>query len=74
MYFLIDLILLSVVRPLRRRLVALKWVRWLREWVSTLNGYAALPVRQIGIMLPQPRASTTDCCARYAQRRQSCQP
>jgi hypothetical protein len=48
MYFLIDLIFLSVVRPLRRRLVALKWVRWLREWVSTLNRYAARAVADIG--------------------------
>ena len=42
LYFLIDLIFLSVVRPLRRRLMALMWVRRLREWVGTLNRYAAL--------------------------------
>jgi len=62
LYFLIDLIFLSVVRPLRRRLIALKRVRRLREWVSTLNRYAALlfllvpwlilePIKPIGYLL-----------------------
>jgi hypothetical protein len=62
LYFLIDLIFLSVVRPLRRRLMALKWVRTLREWVSTLIRYAALllllvpwlilePIKPIGFLL-----------------------
>ena len=41
LYFLVDLIFLSIVRPLRRRLMALKWVTRLRGWVSTLNRYAA---------------------------------
>jgi len=62
LYFLIDLIFLSVVRPLRRRLMALMWVRRLREWVGTLNRYAALllllvpwlvlePIKPIGFIL-----------------------
>lgn len=62
LYFLIDLIFLSVVRPLRRRLMALRWIRGLREWVSTLNRYAVLllllvpwlilePIKPIGFLL-----------------------
>ena len=62
LYFLIDLVFLSVVRPLRHRLMALKWVRILREWVGTLNRYAALllllvpwlilePIKPIGFLL-----------------------
>jgi hypothetical protein len=62
LYFLIDLIFLSVVRPLRRRIMALKWVRRSREWVSKLNRYASLvlllvpwlilePIKPIGFLL-----------------------
>ena len=62
LYFLIDLIFLSVVRPLRRRIMALKWVRRSREWVDELNRYAALllllvpwlilePIKPIGFLL-----------------------
>ena len=42
LYFLIGLIFLSIVRPLRRYLMALNWVRRLRGWIGTLNRYAAL--------------------------------
>ena len=62
LYFLIDLIFFSIVRPLRRRLMALKWIRGLRKWVGTLNRYAALvlllvpwlilePIKPIGFVL-----------------------
>lgn len=62
LYFLIDLIFLSIVRPLRRRLMALKWVRQLHGWISTLNRYAALillvmpwlilePIKPLGFIL-----------------------
>jgi hypothetical protein len=62
LYFLIDLIFLSVVRPLRRRIMALKWVRRSREWVGKLNRYVALlllvvpwlilePIKPIGFFL-----------------------
>jgi hypothetical protein len=40
LYFLIDLIFFSVVRPSWLRLMALRWVRVLREWVASLNRYA----------------------------------
>ena len=62
LYFLIDLIFLSVVRPLRRRIMALSWMRRSREWVGRLNRYAALllllvpwlilePIKPIGFLL-----------------------
>jgi hypothetical protein len=62
LYFLIDLIFLSVVRPLRRRIMALRWVRKSRDWVGKLNRYAALllllvpwlilePIKPIGFLL-----------------------
>jgi hypothetical protein len=62
LYFLIDLIFLSILRPVRRRLMALGPVRRLREWVAGLNRYAALllllvpwlllePIKPIGFLL-----------------------
>jgi hypothetical protein len=62
LYFLIDLIFFSIVRPLRRRLMALRWNRRMRAWVSTLNPYSALflllvpwlilePIKPIGFLL-----------------------
>lgn len=54
LYFLIDLVFLSVVRPLRRRLMALKWVRQLREWVGTLNRYSALILLVVPWLILEP--------------------
>ena len=54
LYFLIDLIFLSIVRPLRRRLMGLKWVRGLRGWVSTLNRYAALLLLLVPWLILEP--------------------
>jgi len=62
LYFLIDLIFFSVVLPLRRRIMALSWMRRSREWVGNLNRYAALlllvvpwlilePIKPIGFFL-----------------------
>ena len=62
LYFLIDLIFLSVIRPLRRRIMALKWVGRSREWVGKLNRYMSLvlllvpwlilePIKPIGFLL-----------------------
>lgn len=42
LYFLIDLLFLSLLRPLRRRLMALRLLQRLRESVATWNRYAAL--------------------------------
>ena len=54
LYFLVDLIFLSIVRPLRRRLMALKWVTRLRGWVSTLNRYAALLLLVVPWLILEP--------------------
>ena len=54
LYFLIDLIFFSVIRPLRRRLMALKCVRRLREWVGGLNRYAALLVLLVPWLILEP--------------------
>jgi len=54
LYFLIDLIFLSVVRPLRRRLMTLRWVRRLRGWVDTLNRYAALLLLVVPWLILEP--------------------
>jgi hypothetical protein len=62
LYFLIELIFFSVIRPLRRLLLTLKWLRRLREWVGGLNRYAALilllvpwlvlePIKPLGFLL-----------------------
>jgi hypothetical protein len=42
LYFLIDLLFLSLLRPLRRRLMALRLMQRMHAWVGTLNRYAAL--------------------------------
>ena len=54
LYFLIDLIFFSMVRPLRRRLMALRWVRRLREWVTGLDRYAALVVLLVPWLMLEP--------------------
>ena len=54
LYFLIDLIFLSIVRPLRRHLMALRWVRRLRGWVGTLNRYAALLLLVVPWLILEP--------------------
>jgi len=54
LYFLIDLIFFSIVRPIRRRLMALKWVRRLREWVSALNRYASLVLLLVPWLILEP--------------------
>ena len=41
-YFLIDLVFLSVLRPLRRRLMTLRPMLRLRLWIEGLNRYVAL--------------------------------
>jgi hypothetical protein len=62
LYFLIDLIFLSAVRPLRRRITGLPWIRRLTARVERLNRYAALvlllvpwlalePVKPLGVLL-----------------------
>ena len=54
LYFLIDLLFLSVLRPLRRRLMALRLVQRLREWVVTWNRYAALTLFIVPWLLLEP--------------------
>jgi hypothetical protein len=62
LWFLIDFIFFSIIRPLRRRLMALQSVKRLRERVSRLNRYSALllllvpwlilePIKPIGFLL-----------------------
>ncbi len=62
LYFLIDLIFLSVLRPLRRRIMALPWIRQLGVRVERLNRYSALllllvpwlllePIKPLGVLL-----------------------
>ena len=54
LYFLIDLIFLSVVRPLRRRIMALRWVRRSRDWVGKLNRYASLVLLLVPWLILEP--------------------
>jgi len=54
LYFLIDLIFFSVIRPLRRRLQALMWVGRLRVWVGGLNRYAALLLLLVPWLILEP--------------------
>jgi hypothetical protein len=54
LYFLIDLTFLSVVRPLRRRIMAMKWIRRPSEWVDELNRYAALMLLLVPWLILEP--------------------
>ncbi len=54
LYFLIDLLFLSIVRPLRRRLMELRIMRGLRAWVDTLNRYAALMLLIVPWLILEP--------------------
>ena len=62
LYFVIDALFLSILRPLRRRLMALEARQGLAAWVGGLNRYAALllllvpwlilePLKPIGFLL-----------------------
>jgi hypothetical protein len=54
LYFLIDLIFLSVLRPLRRRITALPWIKRLAARVEKLNRYGALVLLLIPWLLLEP--------------------
>ncbi len=54
LYFLIDFIFFSVLRPLRRRLMALRWIRVVREWVAGLNRYVALVLLLVPWLILEP--------------------
>ena len=54
LYFLIDLIFFSVIRPLRRRVMALRWLKGLREWAGSLNRYAALLLLVVPWLVLEP--------------------
>ena len=53
-YFLIDLVFFSAVRPLRRRIMALSWMRRSREWVGKLNRYASLVLLLVPWLILEP--------------------
>jgi hypothetical protein len=63
LYFLIDLIFLSVVRPLRRRIMALSWMRKSREWVGNLNRYAALLLLLVPWLVLEPIKPLGSSCS-----------
>ena len=53
-YFLIDLLFLSLLRPLRRRILALRPLQRMQAWVATLNRYAALLLLVIPWLILEP--------------------
>jgi len=54
LYFLIDLIFLSVLRPLRRGIMGLPWVQRLSARVERMNRYAALLLLLVPWLLLEP--------------------
>ena len=54
LYFLIDLIFFSIIRPLRWRMLALASVARLRDWVGGLNRYAALLLLLVPWLILEP--------------------
>src|SRR5262249_28352890 len=54
LYFLIDLLFLSVLRPLRQRLMFWRVVQRLRAWVATWNRYAALLLLIVPWLILEP--------------------
>lgn len=53
-YFLIDLLFLSVLRPVRRWLLEWRLLEGLRAWVASLNRYAALLLLVVPWLLLEP--------------------
>jgi len=53
-YFLIDLLFLSVLRPVRRWLLEWRLLEGLRAWVGSLNRYAALLLLGVPWLLLEP--------------------
>ena len=53
-YFLIDLLFLSMLRPVRRWLLELRLLEGLRAWVGSLNRYAALLLLGVPWLLLEP--------------------
>jgi hypothetical protein len=54
LYFLIDLLFLSVLRPLRQRLMRSRPLQGMRNWVGTLNRYAALLLLIVPWLILEP--------------------
>jgi hypothetical protein len=54
MYFLIDLLFLSVLRPLRQRLMSWRVIQGVRSWVATWNRYAALLLLIVPWLILEP--------------------
>ena len=54
LYFLIDLLFFSILRPLRRRLMALRLLQRMHDWVGTLNRYAALMLLLVPWLILEP--------------------
>jgi hypothetical protein len=53
-YFLLDVIFLSLVRPMRQHVMAWRWVRRLRNWVMTHNPYMALCLLLVPWLILEP--------------------
>src|ERR1700722_1488239 len=53
-YLLIDLIFLSILRPLRRRLLVLPWLRNFRTKLGSLNRYSALFLLLVPWLILEP--------------------
>ena len=53
-YFLLDVLFLSLVRPIRQHVMAWRWVRRTRDWVMTLNPYMALCLLLVPWLILEP--------------------
>lgn len=54
LWFLIDVVFLSMVRPLRDYITRWRWVQTIRTWVCTLGPYGSLVVVAIPFLLLEP--------------------
>jgi hypothetical protein len=54
LYFLIDLLFLSIVRPVGRWLMRLPIIQRLQTWIDTLNRYTALALFLLPVVLLEP--------------------
>ena len=53
-YFLLDVLFLSVVRPIRQRIMAWRWMMRMRDWVMTLHPYVALSLLLVPWLILEP--------------------
>lgn len=54
LWFVIDVFFLSIVHPLRDRIMQLAWMQTLRTWIETLGPYGSLAMFAVPLLILEP--------------------